>query len=522
MYTERCLQLKKHRGGLLALAWAMEQERHDELQSRWLAKAYLFSCDFIPQCLTGAFSHISGNDTMEALLSHGDPRPRATRWQSGPTPLEKRMGTWETWEEAEVQRAVTKKKVSWTAPGLLSPEVFSPSEPRESQVPLLADYDGLLGADFLLWPEEHTTLAPVVGHSPVRLADDDAVLTLWCQHWNRRADQAANLPQQITARELLAHSLRWLSQVGHPPKEAFEQSLELLYAFPKYTAFREAVGQLARHASRVSDPAAKSLVTRIMMAQTCYFHSLSLSSHFSQVKRCIVWEHLRVCVVLQNLPESGSSAAQRWRARHDLLLRNETIAAIQLTSWQLLALLFPGADCGHAVTKCQAWHFWQVMAPDSPSPANDPRLYNPVPVATTTVPTGGTCKKHPALQKLLGDLVVQDASTAHLLTRASSMSFSVSRQARYPTLAVVPLVAESTSPATAPNVTGPTASAATPDQKKPFTDWEEQPQDLVEASAFFREELVFLRADVSSMRKETGTISPYLATQIVKLQEHLE
>lgn len=64
----------------------------------------MFLCDFIPQGLTGLFSHISGNDTMEALLSHGE--TTATRHKIAKQAhaafreLEKWMGTWVTWEEA--------------------------------------------------------------------------------------------------------------------------------------------------------------------------------------------------------------------------------------------------------------------------------------------------------------------------------------------------------------------------------------------------------------------------------------
>lgn len=439
-----------------------------------------------------------------------------------------------------------------------------------------------------------------------RLAEEDPILTLWCQYWDRRANQAADLLQQITTRELFVQCLRWLYnlytsespfvkacmlmniadyQIEHPSKETYAESLGLLNAFPEYTAFQEATGQLARHAYIVSGQEGKDLITRTTMQQTCRFYNLSLGPHFSQVKKCIVFEHLRACVVLQNLPESTSPAAQRWRARYDLLLRDDTIAALQLTSWQMLTLAFPGADSDHFLTKCQAWYFWQVLASDSPS--SNPRLCKPVPVATTTMPTGSLCKKHPALQKLLGDLVVQDASTADLLTSASSTSFLVSRYVKTPTPAVVPPVPEPAPapPVTTPTVTTPTTSAATPanitdtamrglsrsqslvaspkpatrvrppgktaaeattdlahlsftgktfvpskrsaspggkDPKKPRTDWGQQLQGLVEASAFCKEELSSLRADLSNIHSETGNISPHLATQIAKLQQHLQ
>lgn len=87
-------------------------------------------------------------------------------------------------------------------------------------------------------------------------------------------------------------------QVERPSKETYAQSLGLLNAFPEYTAFQEATGQLARHTFQVSSQQGKDLVTRTAIQQTCHFYSLSLGSHFSQVKKCIVFEHLRTCVVL--------------------------------------------------------------------------------------------------------------------------------------------------------------------------------------------------------------------------------
>lgn len=59
-----------------------------------------------------------------------------------------------------------------------------------------------------------------------RFAEEDPILTSWCQFWDRKADQAANLLQQITVRELFAQSLRWLYNF-HTSGFAFCESLHV-------------------------------------------------------------------------------------------------------------------------------------------------------------------------------------------------------------------------------------------------------------------------------------------------------
>lgn len=73
MYTERFLQMNKHLDGLLSLAWAMEQEKHDDLQSKWVAKVYVFLCDFIQQGLHRRVRpHLGQRCHGSAPLSHSE------------------------------------------------------------------------------------------------------------------------------------------------------------------------------------------------------------------------------------------------------------------------------------------------------------------------------------------------------------------------------------------------------------------------------------------------------------------
>lgn len=62
------IKQERHRDWFMNLAWAMK-ERGDKDQGRWLAKAFLFLRDFLPQGLVGHLAHIPGNDVVEHLLS---------------------------------------------------------------------------------------------------------------------------------------------------------------------------------------------------------------------------------------------------------------------------------------------------------------------------------------------------------------------------------------------------------------------------------------------------------------------
>lgn len=645
MYTERFLHNHRHRDGILSLAWAMDQERGDGQQSKWLSKVDVFLCDFIPRGLTGDYAHIAGDDVMEALLCHNE--TTATRHKVAKqahvafADLERWMARGADWKEAlqkaraevdDQRLAGNKKKTGWKAPGLHSPAgetshqppvgeeviadeltgmmailviahpndskfktkigqleiqwmmtqdraslsvsggfwkginsanlytVFSSTEVRETEVPLLADYTRILGADFPrcrkdirpflppwtrgLWlkdgPTENDTEAsagdsastpkatsragshvevrggpesassagepedsdstceptspahsvsegikaggasddvdqnsrrsktPDMSPAEVqamrallskdvalgpeemeawlfdRLAGNDPVLVSWCRHWEYRIDHVENVLQQAITRELFLQSIHRLHslhlsgsamgkaymladitdhRLGHPPQETCQKAVELLGGFHVYKSFQQANTLLSRYVEQASGQVGVDLMARLVDTQRCFFYDTSLGSHFGEVTRSIAWETIRTCILLQNVPDTKSAEAQRWTARYDILLTDKTITSMQLTNWQLRVLLFPGADCDRFVTRCQAVYFWQTIAQGASLAPDDPRLKKPVPVSTATVPTGSIRDRYQSLQKLFGDLVVQDPAIADFLTNASSTTF---------------------------------------------------------------------------------------------------
>ncbi|KAI3392396.1 hypothetical protein diail_5747 [Diaporthe ilicicola] len=122
------LHAHTHRDWFLALVSVMESK--DQIQSKMVAKLYLFLRDFIPHGLTGRFSHIQGNDVMNQLLCHFNEstmsRHKVTKYaESVFTELEQWMGSNQNWQEALRQakadfekRRTGKKRAGGKAPGL--------------------------------------------------------------------------------------------------------------------------------------------------------------------------------------------------------------------------------------------------------------------------------------------------------------------------------------------------------------------------------------------------------------------
>ncbi|KAI1421247.1 hypothetical protein F5Y12DRAFT_38940 [Xylaria sp. FL1777] len=202
----------KDRDWFLCLAWAMDEHKDDQTQSRMLAKIYLLLRDYLPRGLTGKFAHIHGNDVVDHLLchvgEHAMSRHKATRDADVAfTALEQWMKKGRNFTEA-IQSARnergedgSQKRRSWKAPGLYSPagmlallaiaypdnkfkdrigrlqidwmmtsprdtlqvqhgfwkgvdkdniyDIFQPEEYRRAAATFLADYTRILGRDFM-------------------------------------------------------------------------------------------------------------------------------------------------------------------------------------------------------------------------------------------------------------------------------------------------------------------------------------------------------------------------------------
>ncbi|KAG6358149.1 hypothetical protein INS49_014033 [Diaporthe citri] len=100
----RYIENNRHRDWFLCLAWAIDKDKHDPVQSKMLCKLYAFMLDFIPQGLAGDFAHIRGDEVMDQLLCHCEStksRHRVTRQaEAAFTELEKWMGKHENWMDA--------------------------------------------------------------------------------------------------------------------------------------------------------------------------------------------------------------------------------------------------------------------------------------------------------------------------------------------------------------------------------------------------------------------------------------
>lgn len=162
------LEENQHRDWYFSFAVALFSE--DPLQSRMLAKAYLFLRDFVPQGLTGRFSHIGGGDVMDQLLCH-KPETTASRHRvtksadSAFNKLGLWMGTHKSWQSAlrrakkdadAEKRSTGKKRLGGKAPGLHSPAallavlIISHPDPESK----FRKWIGRMGIDWMIRPRE--------------------------------------------------------------------------------------------------------------------------------------------------------------------------------------------------------------------------------------------------------------------------------------------------------------------------------------------------------------------------------
>lgn len=126
------IKAMKARDWFLTVAAAMVDEKHI-FQAKMMAKVYLFLRDYMPRGLTGRFSHIQGDDVMSHLLCYTSDQAiskhRISRDATDAfTALEQWMEVEGGWKQAlevyiarNTEKSGHKRKVSWWAPGLLSP-----------------------------------------------------------------------------------------------------------------------------------------------------------------------------------------------------------------------------------------------------------------------------------------------------------------------------------------------------------------------------------------------------------------
>ncbi|KAK9792838.1 hypothetical protein SCARD494_06706 [Seiridium cardinale] len=197
------INANKHHDWFLRLAWAMNEDKGDELQCRMLAKVYIFLREFMPQGLTGEFAHLQGDQIMHHLLCHkGEHQMSRHKMAKEADAAFAELQKWmagNDWTDYIRQPHVGRN--TWKAPALHSPEgivalmviahpvssrfrdwinrlglqwmmkprngtwciddgywngmdpsnlyIFQPPEPRTAEIPLLVDYTRLLGRGFL-------------------------------------------------------------------------------------------------------------------------------------------------------------------------------------------------------------------------------------------------------------------------------------------------------------------------------------------------------------------------------------
>lgn len=263
-------------------------------------------------------------------------------------------------------------------------------------------------------PEKETqTLVQWLADQLTSADGEDNMLLKWCEEWGRRLDKAQSYQEQEIVQSLFLQSVRRLhglytddkgipsvqevAATQHPEDPNFKAALHELYiivdgedqemrpalagnleqqasaflqALPAYRALEDVNQRLtlhvqAEHANRQlrrlvqATPsqrltAAEGLVEFWQAQQSMLYHvttSPRFSAYFYGV---IAFETMRTLALLQCVEESGDQLSHDdWYTRREVLLRPDVAASLQLTGWQLRALLLPGPHCRRVLTSWQ-------------------------------------------------------------------------------------------------------------------------------------------------------------------------
>ncbi|KAG6354875.1 hypothetical protein INS49_003956 [Diaporthe citri] len=246
---------------------------------------------------------------------------------------------------------------------------------------------------------------------------DSDVLLIWCEAWARKMSGATHYEVQLLIRSLFLQSLSRLESLWasdkttaeaymvldiedmelHPPQQLGEEGRGVLQ-HPLYTTATHAYQRLASLARESNlGPRGIDIINQISSRLAKFFHETFIHPTFFRVRKDVLSLCIRRAqILIQDFPCASGNTKEPEKLR-DELLDTASIAALQLTNWQLQALLVPGADVHEVLTEAQ---FGVYSARLAGSTAPTTRAVTPQAVGDAS----GSPETAAVLRKLFGNL----------------------------------------------------------------------------------------------------------------------
>lgn len=308
----------------------------------------------------------------------------------------------------------------------------------------------------------------------------------WCRYWERRIEEAGSYQEQLLVQSLFLQSLRRLRDLSTAtissvsavaqsevpmdelymvldmddgerrppvPEELEQATLDFFNANPPYAALKAADTHLLSLVKDAAGPLVISCLQNLLKAQASALSHTTKSPVLNRYFHgAIAFRAARIYALVQGLVKEPlpEDRLEEWRGRRELLAQPETAAALQLTDWQLHAVLLPGSDSERVLTRRQA----HMLRTRQESGGNEEDgvygSFQPAPISCQTFPEDtfsstqaqGARLQYDALRKLFGK--VQQPPGALRPRRSETPPAAASQLAASPAPTVSTAIASAT------------------------------------------------------------------------------
>ncbi|KAI0855990.1 hypothetical protein F4860DRAFT_494688 [Xylaria cubensis] len=280
----------------------------------------------------------------------------------------------------------------------------------------------------LLYPDTTKKVAELETWLLSKLADSpsDDSLHQWCRHWEDRIDAVANFEEQVIVRSLFVQSLRRLAgfvstgtsaarsymlldmdeaelQPERTVPEDMSDDLQMLETLPLYQQCQAVNNKLLVTAGN-HHQAMKETINELWLQQAHFFMQiLTAPGSYADWRSVMDLEVQRTQVILDSFVDAPKEDKD-WLGKKDIIWDRKTIKILNLTRWQLRALVAPGAF--RVLTDWQARAFYQkfCLNPSQRMDTTNPSHIDLSSYPTTSVVKSSLVEEHQSLHKLFGEL----------------------------------------------------------------------------------------------------------------------
>lgn len=259
--------------------------------------------------------------------------------------------------------------------------------------------------------------------------DQRKILSSWCSHWEEKARGVDNYQDQIIVRSLFLDNLQRLKELHKitsadmtPWSTAFmlldmldwgapytlddvEKARDTLSHLVPFQDCEEANKEL-RHLVEGASSAVESCFTSLCARQAVYLYRFTKSSlYYKQWRNVFLLDAVftRVIVEGSRHPVLDGEEVKFWRGKTDIIVDEGTAKSLDLTSWQIRALLLPGAV--RPLTETQSRLFRERFCPElEPHRLVDPFELKPQPITHSTKYPDAVQREHHDLYRLFGSV----------------------------------------------------------------------------------------------------------------------